>query len=95
MACFSQELNRSRKKKDETYHVLYGEVSITLDGTPKTFKANDVVSISRGTRHKFTTKTGTVIEEVSSTHSIGDSFYTDPTIDANVNRKTLVTYWME
>ena len=83
------------KKKDETYHVLYGEASITLDGETKTFKANDVVSISRGTRHKFTTKTGTVIEEVSSTHSTDDSFYTDPTIDANVNRKTLVTYWME
>jgi hypothetical protein len=36
-----------------------------------------------------------VIEEVSSSYTQGDSLYTDPAIDANKNRKTYVTYWIE
>jgi hypothetical protein len=36
-----------------------------------------------------------VIEEVSSYYTQGDSFYTDATIEANVNRKTFVSYWMD
>ncbi len=82
------------KQKDETYHILHGEIALTLDGGEQTKKANDVVVIPRGVKHGFTTRTGTVIEEVSSFYSQGDSFYTDPSIEANKNRKTFVTYWM-
>jgi sialic acid synthase SpsE/quercetin dioxygenase-like cupin family protein len=80
--------------KDETFHVLYGELTLSLDGVSQLRKANDVIVIPRGVRHEFTTRTGTVIEEVSSTHDRADSFYTDPAISANQSRKTLVTYWM-
>jgi mannose-6-phosphate isomerase-like protein (cupin superfamily) len=83
------------RKKDETYHILHGEIILALDGVERTHKANDVVIIPREMRHKFTTRTGTVIEEVSSAYDGGDSFYTDPTIEANTNRKTYVTYWMD
>lgn len=83
------------KQKDETYHLLFGEITLTLDGVQSKYKANDVVVIPRGVRHGFETKTGTVIEEVSSNYSQGDSFYTDTTIEANANRKTYVTYWMD
>jgi sialic acid synthase SpsE/quercetin dioxygenase-like cupin family protein len=81
--------------KDETYHVLYGELELVLDGAPRRAKVNDVVVIPRGVRHGFSSAKGVVIEEVSSRHTLGDSHYTDPAIDANPNRKTFVTYWMD
>jgi quercetin dioxygenase-like cupin family protein len=83
------------KQKDETYHILYGEIALTLDGVRAVKKANDVVVIPRGVRHGFSTGTGTVIEEVSSSYVQGDSFYADSTIEENPNRKTYVAYWME
>jgi N-acetylneuraminate synthase len=83
------------KQKDETYHILHGEITLSLDGETSVRKANDIVVIPRGVRHGFVTKTGTVIEEVSSFYTQGDSFYTDSTIEANTNRKTFVTHWMD
>jgi mannose-6-phosphate isomerase-like protein (cupin superfamily) len=81
--------------KDETYHVLYGEVIVDLDGIQTTHKANGVVTIPHGLKHSFWTKGGAVIEEVSSSYSSNDSLYTDPAINANKNRKTYVAYWLE
>jgi sialic acid synthase SpsE/mannose-6-phosphate isomerase-like protein (cupin superfamily) len=83
------------KVKEETYHILYGDVSVVLDGTAQHCKAGDVIVIPRGTRHAFTSKAGCIIEEISSSHIVNDSFYTDPAISANGNRKTFVTYWMD
>jgi sialic acid synthase SpsE/mannose-6-phosphate isomerase-like protein (cupin superfamily) len=83
------------KQKDETYHILYGDVVVELDGKQSTHKGNDVVTIPHGIRHSFWTKSGAVIEEVSSSYSQDDSFYTDPAIGTNNNRKTFVTYWLE
>lgn len=82
-------------QKDETYHVLYGDVTVDLDGSQSTHKANGVVTIPHGIKHSFWTKSGAVIEEVSSSYSSNDSFYSDPAISANKNRKTFVTYWLE
>jgi sialic acid synthase SpsE/mannose-6-phosphate isomerase-like protein (cupin superfamily) len=83
------------KLKDETYHILHGEIALTLDGTDSVKKANDVVIIPRGVRHGFATQTGTVIEEVSSCYTQSDSFYSDSSIEQNPNRKTYVAYWMQ
>jgi sialic acid synthase SpsE/mannose-6-phosphate isomerase-like protein (cupin superfamily) len=83
------------KQKDETYHILHGEIALVTDGVESRKKPNDVVVIPRGVHHGFTTRTGAVIEEVSSSYSQNDSFYTDTTIEANLNRKTFVTYWMD
>jgi sialic acid synthase SpsE/mannose-6-phosphate isomerase-like protein (cupin superfamily) len=83
------------KQKDETYHILYGEISLKLDGVERQCKANDVIIIPRGVRHSFTTAQGVVIEEISSSYSQGDSFYTDTQIEKNLERKTYVTYWMD
>ncbi len=82
-------------QKDETYHVLHGDVTVDLGGTTTTHKANDIVTIPHGTRHSFWTKNGAVIEEVSSAYAQADSWYTDESIMANPNRKTFVTYWIE
>lgn len=81
-------------QKEETFVVLHGEVELTLNGNTKTLKKGDVVTIEREVRHIFTTSTGCVIEEVSSTHYVSDSYYTDETIAKNKDRKTFVTHWM-
>jgi sialic acid synthase SpsE/mannose-6-phosphate isomerase-like protein (cupin superfamily) len=80
--------------KDETYHVLYGEVTVDLDGRQTAHKSNGVVTIPHGMKHSFWTRTGAVIEEVSSSYSSDDSFYSDPSIAASKNRKTFVSYWL-
>jgi N-acetylneuraminate synthase len=81
--------------KDETYHILHGDLIVELDGKQFIHKGNDVITIPHGVRHSFWTKGGAVIEEVSSSYSPRDSFYTDPAIAANSTRKTFVTYWLE
>jgi sialic acid synthase SpsE/mannose-6-phosphate isomerase-like protein (cupin superfamily) len=83
------------KKKEETFHIIYGEIMLELDGKPQLCKPGDVVTIEPGVRHMFKTETGAVIEEISTTHDKDDSFYTDPAIMANKQRKTLLTYWMD
>jgi sialic acid synthase SpsE/mannose-6-phosphate isomerase-like protein (cupin superfamily) len=80
--------------KDETYHVLYGDVTVDLDGSQTAHKTNGVVTIPHGIKHSFWTKSGAVIEEVSSSYSSDDSHYSDPAISANKHRKTFVTYWL-
>jgi D-lyxose ketol-isomerase len=68
---------------------------LELDGVPKLCRPGDVVTIEPGVRHAFKTETGAVIEEISTTHDKNDSYYTDPEIMANKQRKTLLTYWMD
>jgi quercetin dioxygenase-like cupin family protein len=82
------------KQKEETFVVLHGEVELSLDGTTQILKKGDVVTIEKEVRHQFTTKTGCIIEEVSSTHYLNDSYYTDESIAKNKDRKTFVTYWL-
>jgi len=83
------------KQKEETFHVLYGTVDLVLDDTPRKCMPGDVVTIEPGTRHAFSSETGCVIEEISSTHYKDDSYYSDELIMNNKQRKTLLTYWME
>ena len=81
--------------KDETFHILHGEIDLVLEGRRMKCVTNDVVAIPRGARHEFRSATGAVIEEVSSTHTRNDSGYADPAITANAQRKTYVTNWMD
>ncbi len=81
--------------KEETFHILYGEVELSLNGNEQTYRPGDVVTVEPGTRHAWVSKTGAVIEEISTTHEMADSFYTDEDIMANPVRKTSLTYWME
>jgi sialic acid synthase SpsE/quercetin dioxygenase-like cupin family protein len=83
------------EQKEETFHVLYGEVELILDGVSNTLRPGDVMTVEPRVRHAFTSQTGSVIEEISTTHFKQDSFYTDPAIMQNKQRKTLLTYWME
>jgi sialic acid synthase SpsE/mannose-6-phosphate isomerase-like protein (cupin superfamily) len=81
-------------QKEETFHVLHGELELRLDGKAKILKPGDVVTVMPGVRHAFKSETGAVVEEISSTHFKNDSFYTDESINLNPNRKSMLTYWM-
>ena len=83
------------KKKEETFHILYGSVNLIINGKPRLLSSGDVVTILKKQRHSFNTKKGAIIEEISTTHYKNDSFYTDKKIMKNDNRKTILTYWME
>jgi sialic acid synthase SpsE/quercetin dioxygenase-like cupin family protein len=83
------------KKKEETFHVLYGDVTINLKGMEKEYKAGEIIVVERGDKHSFSSKNGAVFEEVSTTHYINDSFYDDEQIVKNKNRKTEMTFWSD
>lgn len=80
-------------EKEETFVLLFGRLTLWLDGELQELEAGEVVTVSRGVRHAFQTDTGAVIEEISSTHHKTDSYYTDPAIAQNPSRKTWLTYW--
>ncbi|WP_373121616.1 N-acetylneuraminate synthase family protein [Mycobacterium marinum] len=80
--------------KEETFHVLYGDLEVVLDGEGRECGPGDVITVERTVRHAFTSKAGAIFEEISSTHYKDDSFYTDPEIGANRERKTFLTHWM-
>ena len=82
------------KKKEETFVILHGNVTLYLDGQPQELTKGDVVTIEPGVKHRFDTQDGCVIEEVSSTHYIDDSYYIDPLIAQNQNRKTFIPHWI-
>jgi N-acetylneuraminate synthase len=80
-------------KKEETFHILHGTVRMKLDGVESTANPGDVLTVEREVRHEFWSEAGAVVEEVSSTHFKEDSYYTDPAIMQNPNRKTQLTYF--
>jgi N-acetylneuraminate synthase len=81
-------------QKEETFVILHGQMVLKLNGVPHIAKPGDVVTVERNVKHEFFTQTGVVFEEISSTHYLDDSVYTDPLISANKERKTFLTYWM-
>jgi sialic acid synthase SpsE/mannose-6-phosphate isomerase-like protein (cupin superfamily) len=82
------------KQKEETFHILSGSLTVTLGSETRDYAAGSVVVVERGVHHSFESRTGAVVEEISSTHIASDSFYIDPTITNNTQRKTLLTDWL-
>lgn len=83
------------KRKEETFHILYGDVAVNLAGTTKRCKTGDMVVVERGTKHDFSSQGGAILEEISTTHYKDDSFYDDASILNNQNRKTEMTFWSD
>ncbi len=82
------------RKKEETFVVLHGRLTLWLDGVEREAGRGDVITVQRGVKHKFFSPEGVVFEEISSTHFTDDSIYTDTTIQSNAHRKTLLTHWL-
>ncbi|MBI4652215.1 N-acetylneuraminate synthase family protein [Candidatus Desantisbacteria bacterium] len=83
------------KKKEETFHVLYGDTIINLNNEEKKCRAGDMLIVERGVKHNFSSKNGAIFEEISTTHYKDDSFYDDKNIIENKNRKTEMTFWSD
>ena len=82
------------KKKDETFFLVYGDAKLILDHSEVTFNLGDTAVIPPTMIHAMSSTTGAIIEEVSSTHILDDSFYLDDAISQNSSRKTFVQYWV-
>ena len=82
------------KQKEETFHVLHGTIDVTLNGESRQCGPGTVITVEKEVQHAFGSADGAVIEEISSTHFTDDSFYTDPEISRNPNRKSFVSFWL-
>jgi quercetin dioxygenase-like cupin family protein len=83
------------KRKEETFHILYGDVVVNVGGTTKKNKNGEMIIVERETKHSFGSPTGAIIEEISTTHYKDDSYYEDGNISHNPNRKTGLTFWSD
>jgi sialic acid synthase SpsE/mannose-6-phosphate isomerase-like protein (cupin superfamily) len=82
-------------QKDESYHLLYGDLEMEIEGQESELKSGDLISINHGVMHSFKTRGGAVIEEIATTYFRGDSVYADDTINQHPDRKILLTFWPE
>ncbi|MCL6588769.1 MAG: N-acetylneuraminate synthase family protein [Firmicutes bacterium] len=83
------------KLKEESFQILYGDMSININGVEKEYQPGEIVLVERGASHSFSTKNGAIFEEVSTTHYLNDSYYLDPRINENKRRKTELNFWVE
>lgn len=87
--------NHMHKKKEETFHLYCGDMKLFLDGERQAIKKGEQVLIKRNTWHSFSSRTGCIFEEVSTTHHKNDSFYEDKKIASLdlIQRKTFINEW--
>lgn len=83
------------KTKEETFHLLWGDLQVDLDGDILHLKAGDKLLVKRDTMHAFSSQRGCIIAEISTRSIAGDSYYEDQAIAAKdpLERKTLVDSW--
>ena len=67
-------------KKEETFELLSGDCTLMLNNKIIELKLGKPILIPRGVDHSFSSSSGCIIEEVSTTHYKGDSVYKDPKI---------------
>lgn len=87
--------NHRHLKKEETFQLLTGDLSLVLNGVERSMEKGDKALVERGTWHSFASKNGAIFEEVSTTHELADSYYEDEMIAALdvIQRKTVVEQW--
>lgn len=83
------------KVKEETFQLLYGDLEVEIDGQKSIMKPGDMKTVLRGQIHSFSSKTGAIFEEISTTHIKGDSYYQDEEIAKLdiMERKTIIKDW--
>lgn len=82
-------------KKEETFHVLWGALDVVLNGNPMRLATGDKLLIERGSWHSFWSDGGAIVEEISTTHIVGDSQYEDEKVARldPMKRKTILDEW--
>jgi quercetin dioxygenase-like cupin family protein len=81
------------KIKEESFYCLAGEVKLTVENDVLILKPGDLALIPAGKKHTFFSTKGAVVEEISSTSTSEDSYYSDPKITANKLRKSSIAVW--
>lgn len=83
------------KLKEETFQLLYGDLEVTINGETKTMLPGDIQTVYRNEMHAFSSRTGAIFEEVSTTHVNGDSYYEEERINRMdyMERKTIIRNW--
>ena len=69
-------------KKEEAFELLSGDCKLILNNKEIQMKVGKPILIPREVRHSFSSEKGCVIEEISTTHHVGDSIYEDPVINS-------------
>lgn len=83
------------KIKEETFHILSGDLTVKLDDKTVKLNKGDLFTINRGQKHLFFSEKGAIIEEISTTHIKEDSYYTDIKISQNKDRKIEFSLWFD
>jgi sialic acid synthase SpsE len=83
------------KLKEESFHVLWGELDVVLDGRSRRSAPRRRADRAPGRVARVLERTGCVFEELSTTALTDDSFYRDPEIVrlTSAQRKTVVDHW--
>ncbi len=83
------------ERKEETFRLLWGDLEVVLNGDTVQMTPGDSLLIQRGDVHGFSTVAGAIVQEVSTTHIVGDSYYEDPRIREldPMQRKTILESW--
>jgi len=79
-------------KKEETFNILCGSMQLIKKDQKIEMTAGDVITVERGVKHEFSSVTGVVFEEISTTHFKDDSTYDDEQINQNKQRKTQIIF---
>ena len=82
----------AHQQKEETFHVLFGELELELGGDHSVVGSGEMVTVERGVKHAFRSARGAVFEELSTTHYPNDSFYDNAEIHSNHARKTQLRF---
>ena len=83
------------KKKEETFQLLWGDLTVKLEDREIKIRPGDKVLVKRMDSHSFSSINGAIFEEISTTSYKGDSFYEDEGITSMdpMHRKTTIEDW--
>lgn len=83
------------KQKEETFHLLWGDLEVELEGNIHQLKPGDKLLVERDQVHAFRTQAGCIFAEISTRSIRSDSYYVDETIARMdpMERKTIVDSW--
>lgn len=81
--------------KDETFIILWGRIAVRLGDQHLVLGPGDQLVVEPGVVHGFSTETGCIFEELSTTQLPQDSVYVDPAIQRldPMKRKTILESW--
>ena len=87
--------HHKHKAKEETFHVLWGDLEVDLDGDIIHLEPGDKLLVERDQLHAFRTRKGCIFAEISTKSIRSDSYYQDEKIAAMdpLERKTIVESW--